>query len=207
MTLICLDGTRPLTRWETELIDAKFPISRKPSQRSVPQSQNVLIAITKVDRLSDEQLQRWIGRILPGQWRPDDGQRDDGTYRLVTRVPHSDDPSPGGSQRLGIWYAVATSGLTGRGLDALKQCIAALFAARSADESAVVASTAARCRGNLEAARAAIGQAITLAEVDAGEELIADALRASLDDLGQVVGAIYTDDILDRVFSRFCIGK
>jgi tRNA modification GTPase len=25
--------------------------------------------------------------------------------------------------------------------------------------------------------------------------------------LGQVTGAVYTDDLLDRVFSRFCIGK
>jgi tRNA modification GTPase len=25
--------------------------------------------------------------------------------------------------------------------------------------------------------------------------------------VGQVVGAVYTDDVLDRIFSRFCIGK
>ncbi|HVC97288.1 MAG TPA: hypothetical protein VND64_26645 [Pirellulales bacterium] len=40
-----------------------------------------------------------------------------------------------------------------------------------------------------------------------GEELVAAELRLALDELGQVVGAVYTDDVLDRIFSRFCIGK
>ena len=40
-----------------------------------------------------------------------------------------------------------------------------------------------------------------------GEELVGSELRVALDALGKVVGAVYTDDILDRVFSRFCIGK
>ena len=40
-----------------------------------------------------------------------------------------------------------------------------------------------------------------------GEELVAAEVRIALDQLGHVVGAVYTDDILDRIFSRFCIGK
>ena len=40
-----------------------------------------------------------------------------------------------------------------------------------------------------------------------GEELVALELRGALEHLGQVVGAVYTDDILERVFHRFCIGK
>src|SRR5262249_41648026 len=38
-------------------------------------------------------------------------------------------------------------------------------------------------------------------------ELVAAALRAALDQLGEMTGAIYTNDLLDRIFSRFCIGK
>ena len=41
----------------------------------------------------------------------------------------------------------------------------------------------------------------------AGEELIAVEVRAAMDEIGQIVGAVYTDDILDQIFSRFCIGK
>jgi tRNA modification GTPase len=28
-----------------------------------------------------------------------------------------------------------------------------------------------------------------------------------LNELGKVAGAVYTEDVLDRIFSRFCIGK
>ena len=39
-------------------------------------------------------------------------------------------------------------------------------------------------------------------------ELLALELRlAALDEIGALVGAVYTDDLLDRIFSRFCIGK
>jgi len=36
---------------------------------------------------------------------------------------------------------------------------------------------------------------------------VALELRDALQQLGEMVGAVYTDDLLDRIFSRFCIGK
>ena len=41
----------------------------------------------------------------------------------------------------------------------------------------------------------------------AGDELIAFDLRSALDDLAEVTGAVVADDVLDRIFARFCIGK
>jgi tRNA modification GTPase len=38
-------------------------------------------------------------------------------------------------------------------------------------------------------------------------ELLALALRGAIDSLGEMTGAVYTNDLLDRIFSRFCIGK
>jgi tRNA modification GTPase len=38
-------------------------------------------------------------------------------------------------------------------------------------------------------------------------EFVTVDLRAGLDALGEIVGATSTDDILDSIFSRFCIGK
>jgi tRNA modification GTPase len=46
-----------------------------------------------------------------------------------------------------------------------------------------------------------------LAENDGGDELIAAEIHTALHEIGKVVGAVSTDDILDRVFSSFCIGK
>jgi tRNA modification GTPase len=38
-------------------------------------------------------------------------------------------------------------------------------------------------------------------------EIVSQQLRRSLDCLGEVVGKISTDDILERIFATFCIGK
>jgi tRNA modification GTPase len=38
-------------------------------------------------------------------------------------------------------------------------------------------------------------------------ELVAIDLRGGLDFLGEIIGVTTTDDILDQIFNRFCIGK
>ena len=38
-------------------------------------------------------------------------------------------------------------------------------------------------------------------------EIIGEELRIACDRIGQIIGKIYTEDILDNIFSKFCIGK
>jgi tRNA modification GTPase len=52
-----------------------------------------------------------------------------------------------------------------------------------------------------------LDRALETAQRRQGDELVSVELRDALDSLGEVIGASCTDDILDRVFSRFCIGK
>jgi tRNA modification GTPase len=59
-----------------------------------------------------------------------------------------------------------------------------------------------QARGELEAAR----EQLTGLE-DEGVALAAEHLRDALESLGQVTGRVYHDELLDNVFSRFCIGK
>ena len=40
-----------------------------------------------------------------------------------------------------------------------------------------------------------------------GDELVAFETRTGIETLGEIVGTIYNDDLLDQIFSRFCIGK
>ena len=42
------------------------------------------------------------------------------------------------------------------------------------------------------------GEALDLIEVD---------VRSAYDELGQIIGETVSDDVLDEVFSRFCLGK
>jgi tRNA modification GTPase len=38
-------------------------------------------------------------------------------------------------------------------------------------------------------------------------DLVAVDLRAGLNHLGEIIGEVTTDDILNNIFSKFCIGK
>jgi len=102
--------------------------------------------------------------------------------------------------------AFATSTFSGAGLSELRAALRA-FASEGAPQSASgVRATAVRCRGSLDEASAALARARQIA-VATSEELVAAELRVALAALGEVVGTVYTDDLLDRIFSRFCIGK
>ena len=68
-------------------------------------------------------------------------------------------------------------------------------------------TTGARCRDSLVRASEALASASETLRLGGGDELVAVDLRQALDELGKVVGAVVTDDILDRIFRRFCIGK
>jgi len=102
--------------------------------------------------------------------------------------------------------AVATSSLTGEGIAQLRERIAeAVLAAAPPGE--VVVGTAVRCRESLRLAAASLDCAREACRLAAGEELVAAEVRAALEELGKTVGAVYTEDVLDRIFSRFCVGK
>jgi tRNA modification GTPase len=102
--------------------------------------------------------------------------------------------------------AIETSALAGLGLDALRCALHGAVLGVLRSESAA-GMTAQRCAQSIRATGQALGRARELNRAAGGEELIAWEIRAALTELGKVVGAVYSDDILDRIFSRFCIGK
>ena len=103
--------------------------------------------------------------------------------------------------------AIVTSSTRGAGLDRFAWAVRGRLESILYGDTPVVAGTALRCRESLRQAAASLSQARQIALAATGEELVAVELRAALDELGRVAGAVYTDDILDRIFSRFCIGK
>ena len=78
---------------------------------------------------------------------------------------------------------------------------------RQAGDAQVVPLTASRCVASLQAASHAIQLAKDALLRSVGDEVIASEIRVALDEIGMVAGTVYTDDILDALFSRFCIGK
>ncbi|MGB1814125.1 MAG: hypothetical protein ACPHJ3_02135 [Rubripirellula sp.] len=102
---------------------------------------------------------------------------------------------------------IQCSALSGEGIDGLKRSISETLKQHDTEEIGSVVGTAARCSQSLHLAIAAIQQAIDLTTHQEGHEFVSAELRTVAQCLGEVTGTVYTDDILDRVFGRFCIGK
>lgn len=103
--------------------------------------------------------------------------------------------------------AKSVSAINGEGIAELFSEIGQRLTEQRRGSRQLVGSTAARSRESLRQASELLSRAIEAAQLGIGDELIAIEIRSALDHLGEIVGAVYTDDILDRVFSRFCIGK
>lgn len=103
--------------------------------------------------------------------------------------------------------AVETSSKNGEGIELLREKIRAALIQCGTLECPVVAGTATRCYESLRMADECLTRASDLANQPGHEELIAAEVRTALGELGKVVGTVYTEDVLERIFSRFCIGK
>ncbi|MBI1902193.1 MAG: tRNA uridine-5-carboxymethylaminomethyl(34) synthesis GTPase MnmE, partial [Planctomycetia bacterium] len=101
---------------------------------------------------------------------------------------------------------IAVSSVRGDGINELREVASRRAAEHRRRGAGAVAATAVRCRESLRMAGESLGRARQLV-ASGGDELIAAEVRLALTEIGKVVGAVYTDDVLDRVFSRFCIGK
>ncbi len=169
-----------------------------------------------LDRAAGEMRGNWLDRAdlviwctpadLSDPQRPEDlrlRRRLPQTGRVLEVVTKGDVAAPGSIDP----SRLAVSAHTGAGLERLRQAVVVCLEQQSQTAGELLLTTAARCRESLRLASAALTEARAAAQAGAGDELIAVDLRAGLDHLGLVCGAVYTDDLLDRIFSRFCIGK
>ncbi len=110
------------------------------------------------------------------------------------------------SREIDIEGATHLSALTGDGIEALCARIAATAEIDSGlADGAVVTNV--RHGSALDASAHALAEAIDALRASAPLECIAQHLHAAQSKLGEITGAVTTDDLLDRIFSRFCIGK
>ncbi|MCI0682071.1 MAG: tRNA modification GTPase [Gemmataceae bacterium] len=99
---------------------------------------------------------------------------------------------------------LAVSAVTGAGLDELR----GELARRARDHAGnPLTASLSRCRHHVDACLEHLRLAHHLVLEEQPPELLALEIRLALEELGAMVGAVYTDDLLDRIFSRFCIGK
>jgi tRNA modification GTPase len=118
----------------------------------------------------------------------------------INLPPHP--PLGKGGQRGGVKISAKKE----TGLDELKDRIAEMVLSGSAEGGAEVV-TSTRHVHALEKALASINSFIVAVDKKTSPEFLSVELRDALDAIGDIIGITTPDDILNRIFSSFCIGK
>ena len=95
----------------------------------------------------------------------------------------------------------------GTGLDALREEIAAHIVRREGDLSDGALPNKEREIEALRRAEAHLTAAAETLAADLGTDFVSIDLRAAYDALGEILGETVDTDLIDRIFSEFCIGK
>ena len=137
------------------------------------------------DEIAKADLVLWLGA---------EGEGPEGSWEIEAQIDRAAIPSKEFSQ-------FSVSAVTGEGMDALRGALVAQ--ARRTMPKPGTAALNARQRGRLLEAVTALTDAI-----DVGDPLlVAENLRVARQSFDALVGRTSTEDVLDTLFGRFCIGK
>ncbi len=111
------------------------------------------------------------------------------------------------SNDYGDFTIINTSTINHTGIDILKKELLNIALCNPIDNTGSTTIVNTRQRIALGNAIDFLNYAIESAKLNESIEFIALDIRNALETLGEIVGNVVTDDILDKVFSDFCIGK
>src|SRR5262249_48813984 len=97
--------------------------------------------------------------------------------------------------------------LTGQGIDSLKDAIKQLVWSGEIKAEMLEVMINSRHQDALNRACAATQRTLEALRADQTLELVAVDLRIAVNAIGEIVGKTTTEDLLDTIFSHFCIGK
>lgn len=103
--------------------------------------------------------------------------------------------------------AVEVSALTGKGIQELKDRIETLVWSGCGGSTHLGVAINTRHADALRRSINSLTAAVNEMKSNAPLEVVAQQLRGGLDAVGEIVGKTATDDILEKIFSTFCIGK
>ena len=103
--------------------------------------------------------------------------------------------------------SVAVSSTTGDGIEALKDALEQIVWSGRVSAEQLQVTVSARHAEALRRAREAAERAAAGLAAELSLELVALELRIAAHAVGEIVGKTTTDDLLDAIFSQFCLGK
>ncbi|HEX6769024.1 MAG TPA: tRNA uridine-5-carboxymethylaminomethyl(34) synthesis GTPase MnmE [Candidatus Binatia bacterium] len=100
---------------------------------------------------------------------------------------------------------LTTSAKTGTGIDSLKQTLRELILGYVTESPVTVTNL--RHRSELQRSTAGLARAVNTLNQGLPPELAAIDLTDAREALEEIIGAVTNDEILERIFTNFCIGK
>ncbi len=211
LILFVLDSSQPLTEQEQRLalLVAERPVivvenkqdllisiqEQRLSKMSVPQDgleEGVLEPEqTKADVHQSEQTHRTDRLMKAGRTiEQNKEEREQSSQMILSHAPH-----------------VRLSALSGDGIDQLEESMwkMVMGGEASADEGLLITNP--RHKQAIQQAHDHIADALEGAALSMPADFLTIDLHAAVNALGEVTGETATEDLLDAIFSRFCIGK
>jgi tRNA modification GTPase len=159
-------------------------------------SSRSIVVCNKIDLLDDSAARvDEFAAFVAGRSRPAPG--------LEPGPGPGPEPSPESTR----WRVCAVSAATGEGLEDLRSAVEAVISGGAGLhlEEPVLASE--RQRGLVGEAFERTEAALTGTSSCCNEELVCEDIRGAVQALGRITGEDLTRDLLDEIFSHFCIGK
>lgn len=185
----------PVTVIDTAgLRDAHDPVEQEGVRRAKVRAADADLRLWLVDSQAadseggDDGLANWIAEGQTGFWI------------VRNKVDDLAGPAQLGTER--GWPCYAISAANGRGVAELMAALARFASLHFEQESSLISRV--RHRTLLRETADALGRAVNLP----GQiELVGEELRVAAHALGRLLGRVDIEDVLDEIFSKFCIGK
>jgi tRNA modification GTPase len=172
------------------------------TEEQLKRADMILLVIDSTDEINEEDV-RIYHRVL--NFAVDESKR---CIIVFNKVDLLDGNRPNMDMKIMVDFPVVyISALTGFGLEKLKKLMVeqSFFGMNRAEASVVITNV--RHRDALLRSKQSLLFALKSLEQGMSGDLVAVDLRAGLNHLGEIIGEVTTDDILNNIFSKFCIGK
>ena len=192
--VVSLDGM-PVRLWDTAGIrEGSDEVERLGIERSWRQVHLADLVVFVVEGGAREEENQKLLREVEQLGRP--------TLIALNKA----DLSPALPSFLAASHLFSISARTGQGLPELKAAIVQHLTTGAPSSGGVVISHL-RHFESLQSASAALVEGIAALEAHHPAEFVALSIRLALSALDDIIGITSTDEILGRIFSKFCIGK
>ncbi len=193
------------------LRESRDDIEREGIRRTramVAKAELILHVLDASEPLSEEDeqlLAEFAGKKRIVVWNKADLLRPaDGARTPTSAAAHV---HPTAAADVGVRAPIAVSCLTGAGIEQLKDAIKQTVWAGEIRAEMLQVMINSRHQDALQRARAATVRTAEALRIERSLELVAMDLRIAFNAVGEVVGKTTTEDLLDSIFSQFCIGK